>query len=113
MTKQKKATHSKTTNDTVRSKMKVTVQKGKAGLHKRNLHHGRYNFNQLVNATPELKQYVVKNPKGEALLTFPIHRLLSYSIKRCLHIIMVSYLGIFLRVTYAHRFRGAPITFTV
>ncbi|AIW18709.1 23S rRNA (adenine(1618)-N(6))-methyltransferase RlmF [Vibrio coralliilyticus] len=70
MTKQKKATHSKTTNDTVRSKMKVTVLKGKAGLHKRNLHHGRYNFNQLVNATPELKQYVVKNPKGEASINF-------------------------------------------
>lgn len=70
MTKQKKATHSKATNGTVRSEMKVTMVKGKAGLHKRNLHHSRYDFNQLVKATPELKKYVVKNPKGEASINF-------------------------------------------
>ncbi|MCG9597349.1 23S rRNA (adenine(1618)-N(6))-methyltransferase RlmF [Vibrio sp. Isolate25] len=50
--------------------MKVTVLKGKAGLHQRNLHRGRYDFSQLVKVTPELKRHVVKNPKGEASINF-------------------------------------------
>lgn len=52
------------------SDTKVIKRKEKAGLHKRNLHHGRYDFKQLVNALPELKEYVVLNPKGEQSINF-------------------------------------------
>lgn len=73
MTRQNKNT--KTSNKAVPAKSvpsetKVIKRKTKAGLHKRNLHNGRYDFKALIEALPELKQYVVKNPKGEASINF-------------------------------------------
>lgn len=53
-----------------KSEVKVTNVKGKAGLHPRNLHQGRYNFPQLIAALPELKRHVIKNPKGEQSINF-------------------------------------------
>ncbi|RTZ14479.1 23S rRNA (adenine(1618)-N(6))-methyltransferase RlmF [Vibrio aquaticus] len=61
---------SKQTKDASASTMKVVTVKGKAGLHKRNLHQGRYDFTQLVKALPELQKHVIKNPKGDASINF-------------------------------------------
>ncbi|MEZ8100964.1 23S rRNA (adenine(1618)-N(6))-methyltransferase RlmF [Vibrio bivalvicida] len=52
------------------SEMKVVTIKGQKGLHKRNLHQGRYDFAKLTAALPELKKHVVKNPKGEPSINF-------------------------------------------
>ncbi|OIQ26201.1 23S rRNA (adenine(1618)-N(6))-methyltransferase RlmF [uncultured Vibrio sp.] len=41
-----------------------------SGLHKRNKHHGRYGFEQLVRALPELEQCVTLNPRGEKSINF-------------------------------------------
>lgn len=48
----------------------ITQLKSPQGLHKRNVHQGRYDFERLVKALPELKQHVVKNPVGEATIRF-------------------------------------------
>ncbi|MBA5762964.1 23S rRNA (adenine(1618)-N(6))-methyltransferase RlmF [Vibrio sp. 404] len=50
--------------------MPVAKIAGKAGLHKRNAHQGRYDFERLVKALPELAKYVVKNPLGEQTIRF-------------------------------------------
>lgn len=50
--------------------MKVIKVKGKAGLHKNNLHQGRYDFSKLTAALPELTKHVVNNPKGEKSINF-------------------------------------------
>ncbi|GAK83337.1 ribosomal RNA large subunit methyltransferase F [Vibrio ponticus] len=52
------------------SSMLVTTVAGKAGLHKRNLHQGRYDFERLVKALPALEKHVVLNPKGEQTIRF-------------------------------------------
>ncbi|KGY07651.1 23S rRNA (adenine(1618)-N(6))-methyltransferase RlmF [Vibrio sinaloensis] len=52
------------------SNMKVVKVKGKVGLHKNNLHHGRYDFTKLIAALPELKKYVIKTPRGEQSIAF-------------------------------------------
>ncbi|MBN3571991.1 23S rRNA (adenine(1618)-N(6))-methyltransferase RlmF [Vibrio neptunius] len=52
------------------SEMKVVTIKGQKGLHKRNLHQGRYDFAKLTAALPELKKHIVKNPKGESSINF-------------------------------------------
>ncbi|WP_260258386.1 23S rRNA (adenine(1618)-N(6))-methyltransferase RlmF [Vibrio intestinalis] len=49
------------------STMLVNKIKGKAGLHKRNLHAGRYDFVKLVKALPALKSHIVKTPKGDSI----------------------------------------------
>lgn len=41
-----------------------------ASLHPRNLHQGRYDFEQLVTALPELEGFVRDNPKGEPTINF-------------------------------------------
>ena len=46
------------------------VKRQAEGLHKDNFHHGRYDFAELTQALPELKDYVVSNPKGEATIVF-------------------------------------------
>ena len=61
---------SKPTKDANTSTMKVVTVKGKAGLHKRNVHQGRYDFTELVKALPELQTHVIKNPKGDASINF-------------------------------------------
>ncbi|MGF1909570.1 23S rRNA (adenine(1618)-N(6))-methyltransferase RlmF [Vibrio kasasachensis] len=52
------------------SSMPVIKISGNAGLHKRNVHQGRYDFFRLVKALPELAKYVTKNPNGEATIRF-------------------------------------------
>ncbi len=52
------------------SEMLVTKVTGKAGLHKRNLHQGRYDFERLVKALPALEKHVVRNPRGEETIRF-------------------------------------------
>lgn len=47
--------------------MVVNKIAGKAGLHKRNVHTGRYDFVRLVKALPELKSHLVKTPKGDSI----------------------------------------------
>ncbi|WP_322804043.1 23S rRNA (adenine(1618)-N(6))-methyltransferase RlmF [Vibrio alfacsensis] len=42
----------------------------KSGLHERNAHRGRYDFNKLIAAEPRLKPFVIKNPKGEDSINF-------------------------------------------
>jgi len=42
----------------------------KSGLHPRNQHTGRYDFTALVEALPELQEFVVKNPVGESTVNF-------------------------------------------
>ncbi|MDA0154839.1 23S rRNA (adenine(1618)-N(6))-methyltransferase RlmF [Vibrio sp. Makdt] len=51
------------------SRNKNTV-KPAAGLHPRNQHSGRYDFDLLVAALPELKSHLVKNPVGEDTINF-------------------------------------------
>lgn len=50
--------------------MAVSNVKGKAGLHRKNLHQGRYDFNRLIHALPELEPHVIKNPKGDSSINF-------------------------------------------
>ncbi len=52
------------------SELKWSVVKSAPGLHKRNPHGGRYDFNALVASLPELKAHVVKTPSGEASIDF-------------------------------------------
>lgn len=42
----------------------------KAALHPRNRHRGRYDFAQLTSASPELAQFVIKNPYGDMSIDF-------------------------------------------
>lgn len=66
-----KAKPNKSAKPTVNTReMKVTTVKGKAGLHSRNAHQGRYDFPKLTAALPELKPFVIKNPKGEQSINF-------------------------------------------
>ncbi|WP_374144806.1 23S rRNA (adenine(1618)-N(6))-methyltransferase RlmF [Vibrio sp. NTOU-M3] len=53
-----------------KSTMKFTQVKGKAGLHARNPHVGRYDFDELIKALPELSKHVIRNPKGEKSINF-------------------------------------------
>lgn len=58
---------SKRTGGSQRNKNTV---KPAAGLHPRNQHTGRYDFDLLVTALPELKAHLVKNPVGEDTINF-------------------------------------------
>ena len=42
----------------------------KAGLHPRNRHRGRYDFAQLVAASPELAAFVAPNAYGDPSIDF-------------------------------------------
>jgi len=60
-------------NSPVKSRPVVKAKpavKGKSGLHKRNRHKGNYDFMTLSKALPELKQHLIKNPKGEWSIPF-------------------------------------------
>ena len=56
----------------IKKSSQTTVKKPqvKSGLHPRNQHRGRYDFNALVKALPELKDQLVKNPVGESTINF-------------------------------------------
>ncbi|WP_241908294.1 23S rRNA (adenine(1618)-N(6))-methyltransferase RlmF, partial [Vibrio sp. 10N.261.52.A1] len=58
---------SKRTGGSQRNKNTV---KPAAGLHPRNQHTGRYDFELLVTALPELKAHLIKNPVGEDTINF-------------------------------------------
>lgn len=47
-----------------------TMIKGPVGLHTRNKHVGRYDFDQLVASLPELKRHVIHTPNGEKSINF-------------------------------------------
>ncbi|MGF1745926.1 23S rRNA (adenine(1618)-N(6))-methyltransferase RlmF [Vibrio minamisatsumaniensis] len=47
-----------------------SAEKPQSGLHPRNQHTGRYNFELLVAALPELKEHLIKNPVGEDTVNF-------------------------------------------
>ncbi|OEF86176.1 23S rRNA (adenine(1618)-N(6))-methyltransferase RlmF [Vibrio splendidus] len=47
-----------------------SAEKPQGGLHPRNQHTGRYDFELLVAALPELKEHLVKNPVGEDTINF-------------------------------------------
>lgn len=53
-----------------KSVMKVTTLSGKSGLHNKNPHNGRYDFDALTEALPQLKKHVIKNPRGEQSINF-------------------------------------------
>ena len=39
-------------------------------LHPRNPHQGRYDFDKLIKALPELEKHAITNPSGEATINF-------------------------------------------
>lgn len=43
---------------------------GSSLLHPKNPHRGRYNFKELIIATPELVNYLRENPKGDSTIDF-------------------------------------------
>lgn len=47
-----------------------SAEKPQGGLHPRNQHTGRYDFELLVAALPELKEHLIKNPVGEDTINF-------------------------------------------
>ncbi|CDT88840.1 hypothetical protein VCR3J2_320275 [Vibrio coralliirubri] len=47
-----------------------SAEKPQGGLHPRNQHTGRYNFELLVAALPELNEHLIKNPVGEDTINF-------------------------------------------
>ncbi|MBE8576752.1 23S rRNA (adenine(1618)-N(6))-methyltransferase RlmF [Vibrio sp. OPT18] len=47
-----------------------SAEKTQGGLHPRNQHTGRYDFELLVAALPELKEHLIKNPVGEDTINF-------------------------------------------
>ncbi|UPR46237.1 23S rRNA (adenine(1618)-N(6))-methyltransferase RlmF [Vibrio cyclitrophicus] len=47
-----------------------SAEKPQGGLHPRNQHTGRYDFELLVSALPELKEHLIKNPVGEDTINF-------------------------------------------
>ncbi|MGR5131675.1 23S rRNA (adenine(1618)-N(6))-methyltransferase RlmF [Vibrio alfacsensis] len=46
------------------------IKVAKSGLHERNAHRGRYDFKKLIASEPQLKAFVIKNPKGEDSINF-------------------------------------------
>ncbi|MDN3701596.1 23S rRNA (adenine(1618)-N(6))-methyltransferase RlmF [Vibrio artabrorum] len=47
-----------------------SAEKPQSGLHPRNQHTGRYDFELLIAALPELKEHLIKNPVGEDTVNF-------------------------------------------
>lgn len=70
MTRNKRTKFPRSKSSSEQPELKVVTHKGKAGLHPRNVHQGRYDFALLVKALPELSEYVIKNPRGEQSINF-------------------------------------------
>lgn len=51
------------TNAANKSSDVEVIKTAKSGLHERNAHRGRYDFKKLIAAEPQLKSFVIKNPK--------------------------------------------------
>ncbi|WP_447469973.1 23S rRNA (adenine(1618)-N(6))-methyltransferase RlmF [Vibrio harveyi] len=58
------------TNAANKSSDVEVIKIAKSGLHERNAHRGRYDFKKLITAEPQLKSFVIKNPKGEDSINF-------------------------------------------
>ncbi|MDV7103453.1 23S rRNA (adenine(1618)-N(6))-methyltransferase RlmF [Vibrio sp. TH_r3] len=56
--------------NTEKTTTKIVKLKQVDGLHKRNKHLGRYDFNALIHALPELEKYVIKAPNGGQSINF-------------------------------------------
>ncbi|TEW53771.1 23S rRNA (adenine(1618)-N(6))-methyltransferase RlmF [Psychromonas sp. RZ22] len=46
------------------------INPSKGLLHSRNIHQGQYDFSALIKTCPELKPYVIHNPKGDLTINF-------------------------------------------
>ncbi len=51
-------------------KKQSDTKSGKSGLHNRNRHKGSYDFIALCKTLPELKKFLIKNPKGDWSISF-------------------------------------------
>ena len=58
------------TSKTASHRSKSSVHKKPTGLHPRNLHNGRYDFDKLEAANPALTEFVILNPRGERSISF-------------------------------------------
>ncbi len=61
------------------------IKIAKSGLHERNAHNGRYDFKKLVIAEPQLKPFVIKNPKGEDSINFSVNK--SFNVPKSILIV--------------------------
>ncbi|MDB1126190.1 23S rRNA (adenine(1618)-N(6))-methyltransferase RlmF [Vibrio algarum] len=69
MNKIKNTSFKKRSIDT-KTAIQVKIVSSPAGLHPKNKHHGRYNFEHLVKALPELERVITNNPRGEHSIDF-------------------------------------------
>ena len=67
---QKKKGNIQVKNNVKASKMTLARSTKKPGLHPRNPHNGRYQFDELCLALPRLHDYVIANPKGDKSIDF-------------------------------------------
>ncbi|MFA0157794.1 23S rRNA (adenine(1618)-N(6))-methyltransferase RlmF [Vibrio sp. 10N.261.46.A3] len=65
-----KGSFNKTAFNKSAAQKRRSAEKPQGGLHPRNQHTGRYDFELLVAALPELKEYLIKNPVGEDTINF-------------------------------------------
>ncbi|MFA0240972.1 MULTISPECIES: 23S rRNA (adenine(1618)-N(6))-methyltransferase RlmF [Vibrio] len=65
-----KASFNKTVFNKNAARKRRSAEKPQGGLHPRNQHTGRYDFELLVAALPELKEHLIKNPAGEDTVNF-------------------------------------------
>ncbi|MEZ8192224.1 23S rRNA (adenine(1618)-N(6))-methyltransferase RlmF [Vibrio sp. 1F279] len=65
-----KASFNKTAFNKNAAQKRRSAEKPQGGLHPRNQHTGRYDFELLVAALPELKEHLIKNPVGEDTVNF-------------------------------------------
>ncbi|WP_333913397.1 23S rRNA (adenine(1618)-N(6))-methyltransferase RlmF [Vibrio coralliirubri] len=65
-----KSSFNKTAFNKNAAQKRRSAEKPQGGLHPRNQHTGRYDFELLVAALPELKEHLIKNPVGEDTINF-------------------------------------------
>ncbi|WP_086775365.1 23S rRNA (adenine(1618)-N(6))-methyltransferase RlmF [Vibrio coralliirubri] len=65
-----KGSFNKTAFNKSAAQKRRSAEKPQGGLHPRNQHTGRYDFELLVVALPELKEHLIKNPVGEDTINF-------------------------------------------
>ncbi|MCY9862181.1 23S rRNA (adenine(1618)-N(6))-methyltransferase RlmF [Vibrio coralliirubri] len=65
-----KGSFNKTAFNKSAAQKRRSAEKPQGGLHPRNQHTGRYDFELLVAALPELKEHLIKNPVGEDTINF-------------------------------------------
>lgn len=65
-----KGSFNKTSFNKNAAQKRRSAEKPQGGLHPRNQHTGRYDFELLVAALPELNEHLIKNPVGEDTINF-------------------------------------------